>query len=441
MKRIYNFGWIIGGLLLLAGCEISNRDNNLSEPLVYFIHDGEMALNLYNTGEDTKYTMPIFKSGLIEKEANIELVVDKKLIEQYNKTHNTTAELLPAEFYQIVNSKQSMGASQQKGEFQIVFKTSLLNEVPDREKYILPLSLDSNGEVQVNQNKKNVIITPIVKPATIGFTNAGTLQEVIPTSASGKIEIPLSIEVPFTNKWNIDFTASIDQTLLDEWNAENGLSYTLPVDGSYELVGEQKLVAGKKVQTIKLVIDKDKLSFGWFAVPIRLSDPSKFEINEAQSTCVVTILNRMERIPHTEWAVVSYDGYFNNEKPELMVDDDENTRWHIRWNSSGAGTTTLPQTLVFKLQNIYSISEFEILRRNDQYNTDLKAGYFEISMDGTNWTRAATFDFGGEKTTSYTSFYCPVAITGKYIKIVITESNRGTQVSVQELKAHGLIIE
>ena len=29
MKRIYKLGWIISGILLLAGCDISNRDNNL----------------------------------------------------------------------------------------------------------------------------------------------------------------------------------------------------------------------------------------------------------------------------------------------------------------------------------------------------------------------------------------------------------------------------
>lgn len=50
MKRIYNIGWIISGILLLTGCDISNRDNNLSESLVYFINEGENDLVLYNTG-------------------------------------------------------------------------------------------------------------------------------------------------------------------------------------------------------------------------------------------------------------------------------------------------------------------------------------------------------------------------------------------------------
>ena len=113
MKRIYNIGWIISGILLLTGCDISNRDNNLSESLVYFINEGENDLVLYNTGEDFTYTMPIFKSGLLNEEANVALSVDSKLIEQYNKDNKTTSKLLPAEYYQIVKSKQTMDPSQQ----------------------------------------------------------------------------------------------------------------------------------------------------------------------------------------------------------------------------------------------------------------------------------------------------------------------------------------
>lgn len=437
MKRIYNIGWIISSILLLTGCDISNRDNNLSESLVYFINEGENNLVLYNTGEDFTYTMPIFKSGLLKEEANVELLVDSKLIEQYNNDNKTTYELLPAEYYQIVKSKQTMDPSQQKANFEVTFKTSHLNENPNRDHFILPLLLTSEGEVETNQNKNIVYITPVVKPATFGFNCENTLQTVIPTTATGKIEIELPIGTPFTNKWNIDFTAAFDQDLLDKWNEKNGLDYHMPVEGSYELIEDQKLVAGKNSQTLKLVIDKDKLGYGWFAVPIRLSNPSKFEINEEQSSCVVTILNRMEEIPHSLWAVESYSGYHGTEVPKNMIDDNPDTRWHIKWTSTGAGTTTLPQTIIFKLSAAYKISEFEILRRNDQYNTDLKGGYFEISMDNINWTRAATFDFGTGKSTGYVSFYCPTAVTGKYIKMVVTESNRGTQVSVQELKAHG----
>lgn len=437
MKRIYNIGWIISGILLLAGCDISNRDNNLSESLVYFINEGENNIVLYNTGEDFTYTMPIFKSGLLNEEANVELLVNSKLIEQYNKENNTTSELLPAEYYQIVKSKQTMDPSQQKANFQVVFKTSLLNENPNRDRFILPLLLTSEGEVEINQNKNIVYIAPVVKPATLGFNCENTLQTVIPTTATGKIEVELPIGTPFDNKWNIDFTASFDQALLDQWNEENGVDYHMPVEGSYELVGDQKLVAGKNSQTLKLVIDKDKLGYGWFAVPIRLSNPSKFEIDEERSTCVVTILNRMEEIPHSLWAVESYSGYHGTEVPKNMIDDNPDTRWHIKWTTTGAGTTTLPQTIIFKLSAAYKISEFEILRRNDQYNTDLKGGYFEISMDNINWTRAATFDFGTGKSTGYVSFYCLTAVIGKYIKMVVTESNRNTQVSVQELKAHG----
>ncbi|MDD3038487.1 DUF1735 domain-containing protein [Bacteroides sp.] len=437
MKRIYNFGWMISGLLLLAGCDISNRDNNLSEPLIYFINNGEISLDLYNTGEDYTYNIPIFKSGLIKKEAFIEALVDENLVEQYNREHNTTAELLPETYYQVVNSNQTMGSSQQKGNVQVIFKTELLKEDPKQEQYVLPISLNSKGEVQINQNKGSVIISPTVKPATFGFTCGSTLQEVIPITATGKIEIALPIETPFANKWDIDFTAIIDQAALDEWNEKNDLEYTQPVSGSFELVGEQRLVAGKNVQTLKVILDKEKLGYGWFAIPVRLSNPSKFDINAKQSTCVITILNRMEQIPYTQWSVESYTSYQGSEKPENMIDNNENTRWHVKYNNSGVGTAGLPQTFVFKLNSSYAISEFEILRRGDTYNTDLKGGYFEISADGTNWTKATTFDFGTEKRLGFVSFYCPKVVTGRYIKMVITESNRGANVSVEELKAYG----
>ena len=132
MKRIYNIGWIISGILLLTGCDISNRDNNLSESLVYFINEGENDLVLYNTGEDFTYTMPIFKSGLLNEEANVALSVDSKLIEQYNKDNKTTSKLLPAEYYQIVKSKQTMDPSQQKANFQVVFLSLIHISEPTR---------------------------------------------------------------------------------------------------------------------------------------------------------------------------------------------------------------------------------------------------------------------------------------------------------------------
>ena len=129
---------------------------------------------------------------------------------------------------------------------------------------------------------------------------------------------------------------------------------------------------------MKLVIDKDKLGYGWFAVPIRLSNPSKFEIDEERSTCVVTILNRMEEIPHSLWAVEVIPDIMVPKYPKNMIDDNPDTRWHIKWTTTGAGTTTLPQTIIFKLSAAYQkfsgVREF--LRRNDQYNTDLREDNF-----------------------------------------------------------------
>lgn len=84
---------------------------------------------LYNTGEDFMYTMPIFKSGLLNEEANVALSVDSKLIEQYNKDNKTTSELLPAEYYQIVKANKPWILLQQKSKF----PGGIQNQSPERE--------------------------------------------------------------------------------------------------------------------------------------------------------------------------------------------------------------------------------------------------------------------------------------------------------------------
>ena len=432
MKQIYNIGWLLGGLMLLAGCDISNRDNNLSEPLVYFINSGETTVNLYNTGEDYVYDLPIFKSGLIEKRADIELTIDENLLKQYNEENKKIAEILPAKYYQINKKEGIMETSQKNANFQVTFRTSLLDEDPNKENYILPISLLSKGEVQVNPQKASAIITPAIQMTTFGFTCGENQTRIIENNSIEELEITLPIETCFPNKWNIEFTADATPALLDEWNTTNSTAYQLMPENSYQLTGEAKLAAGIDKQNLKLIVNAEKLPVGWSAIPIRLSNPSQFTIAEEQSICYVTVLKRLPgRLDRTGWTVYSESSHQGSDEAKKMIDGLPNTMWHSKWSG-----ISLPQVIIFKLSKVSEFTEFEILRRSDQYNTDLKAGTFEVSMDGTKWQKIADFDFGKDKTDDFVSFYS-IPVKGIYLKISITESNRVTNVSICELNAHG----
>lgn len=435
MKRIYTFGWLIGGLMLLAGCDDSNRDDNLSEPLIYFINSGEVTENIYLTGEDAVCNLPIFKSGLIEKSANMELAVNEQLIELYNQTNKTQAQVLPAKYYRIPDKDQTMEADQKKSAFQVVFKTSELDEDPNRDNYILPLELINRGEVQINPDKSSVFIFPSVHKATVGFTTGKQLKQTIESESTGELEIALPIATSFKNKWDIDFTAVIDPEALAGWNEENGTSHPLMDESHYKLVGEHKIPANSDVQTLKLTVNQDLLPNGWSVLPIRLSNPSKFEWGDEQDLCFVIIYKRTEVIPHNLWTFVSSSSNQGSETGDKMIDDNEATQWHSKWSG-----ITLPQNVVFKLAKVYEMNEFTIMRRTDQYNTDLKAGDIEVSMDGTNWTLATKFNFGVATSTGHVSFYSQ-PVKGRYIRVLIKESNRTTNVSIVEFNAYGELVK
>lgn len=440
MKRIYTIGWLISGLMLLGGCDISNRDNGLSEPLVYFINSGEVTEKLYDTGEDAVYNIPIFKSGLIEKSTNIELMVDETILKKFNQENNKEIQALPTEYYQIPTKTQAMEAAQQKANFQVIIKTSKLAKDPNRDNYILPLALISKGEVDINTNKSSILLSPSVQKTTIGFGEKKAVK-MLPASASGDLEFLLPIETCFPNKWEINFDAAPQPSELDNWNSENNTGFaTIMGENTYELTGDYKIAAGSNKQTIKLTVHLDLLPEGWSAIPIKITNPSKFEIDELQDVYVVAISKGSKSSPlinRSSWKIDSYSSQATGkEVATSMIDGNNGTWWSSKWSSPAA---QLPQWIIVNMGKEHIVSAIEITRRTDQYNKDLKHGYFELSMDGKNWEKVTEFEFGTDPSSGSVPFYCPPTKC-QYIKVYIDESNRTPSISIAELNAQGSVV-
>ena len=436
MKRIYTIGWLISGLMLLGGCDISNRDNELSEPLVYFINSGEVTEKLYNTGEDATYNIPVFKSGLIEKSTNIELIVDKAILDKYNLENNKQVEALPAKYYQIPTTKKSMETTQRKTSFQVIIKTNELAKDPNRDNYILPLVLNSKGEVEANPNKSSILLSPSVQKTIIGFSERKAVK-MLSADVSGDLEFLLPIETCFPNKWDISFEAIPEPSELSNWNSENNMDFTTVMEENcYELTGDYKIAAGSNMQTLRLTVHLDRLPEGWSAIPIKISNPSKFEIDELQDVYVVAILKGATtgtRINRSGWSITSASSQDSTEPGKNMIDGNVNTIWGPNWHGTAA---QLPHWIIVNMGNTYIINAFEIRRRTGTYNTDLKHGYFELSLDGKNWEKVTEFEFGTAPSSGDIPFYCPPTKC-QYIKVFIDESNRAPSASIAEFNAQG----
>lgn len=79
-------------------------------------------------------------------------------------------------------------------------------------------------------------------------------------------------------------------------------------------------------------------------------------------------------------------------------------------------------------QNILSI---ELARRKD--NLDLKAVMFSISDDKENWTELGKLDFPNDKVPNAQIILLPKAVSGRYFRTTVTDSNNGVNASIAEI--------
>ena len=119
-----------------------------------------------------------------------------------------------------------------------------------------------------------------------------------------------------------------------------------------------------------------------------------------------------------------------------MIDGDNSTYWHSAYNTSHFIAENIkcskenPYVVAWNLEAEHNLVGVEITRRDYQ---DFIAGYVEVSEDGYNWQKVASFDHitqcGGDKTLVGPHKY---EFTGdayvQYVRVCVTNCARGTAV-------------
>ncbi|WP_423735854.1 DUF4998 domain-containing protein [Chitinophaga caseinilytica] len=114
-----------------------------------------------------------------------------------------------------------------------------------------------------------------------------------------------------------------------------------------------------------------------------------------------------------------------------LIDGDHGTYWHSQWGPDIA----LPHWAIIDMKSVKNISYFTIYRRNNNTNTKSVQLYVGNSSDpnGT-WTLAAsgTFASGNQMTINNTT-----GATGRYLKMLLPDSNNPPFTSVAEIYMYG----
>ncbi|GGH18629.1 hypothetical protein FAZ19_11505 [Sphingobacterium alkalisoli] len=118
--------------------------------------------------------------------------------------------------------------------------------------------------------------------------------------------------------------------------------------------------------------------------------------------------------------------------PGAILVDGANPFWHSKW---AGGEEPLPHWILVDMKEEHMITEIMINRRN--FNNDLRKAIIEVSRDGSSFTQVGILDWGSSPSSDALRYASFAKQKARYIKITVTESNRGRVASINRMRVYG----
>lgn len=426
--------------LLIIGCE-DHTDDNMMDSKQYFSRTGIIEADIYMTDDYIDYPLYIHQSGFSTENMDAELKVSHAAMERLNEKNGTSYKMLPLTTFKITKAKVEMVEDERKANFMITFDIEALKALANLEEYGVAVEIISEDPSSINQNKKDVLLLPNLREPLIYFNISGVRQEIMQEGESGKLEFSLDICTDFVVQYDVDLDIGFDANTITDYNLAKKTILVSAPDGSAAIEGRVKLLKGSKKSTVKVVVDKSMLTGNIYTVPVVLKSASHYKIDNEKDYLFVRFSHKEQssiasQMNRGMWINEYTSSWYND--ASKMIDGVYTTYWDsfygtIPDNPAAHQNKNYPFTIIWNLNEQVTMSGVELWRRDhDTYAKDTKAGYIEVSKDNQNWYRAYNFDFGTTDNTRGPLHLPFEDFEGKYVKIVITEGNRTTNVNLTE---------
>ena len=406
-KAIFSLVGILA--LTLTGCQ-DNREANMSPNEVYIVNSNLVAADVYNTGYDEAYPIGVYKSGYVNETAYADITVSDAALAWYNATNSTNLKQLPADCYTIPFGKVDFLSNQVSGLYNIIFHNEKLIALgSDLKNYVIPLQL-SKSNIQINYGKQYSIVSPVVKAAYVSMGRAGEIAlQVDKNTKTLLADLPVSVQ--FKNNWNLSIDFASEKADFDKFNTTKGGALTLLPGGAYTYASKVVMEQGKKSVINTVSIDKAKLSYAFYCLPVRITGTSmeKMVANPDAAVSYITI-NTLLPIPRNLWEVVGFSSESVNEgangPAKLVLDGNIDTFWHSEWGGENA-TSGKDNWITFDMGQEWILGAVSITPR--QNNAGAQIGYVQVSNNASGpWTYVGNFATSG-KTVDQTFPVAPTA--------------------------------
>jgi len=153
------------------------------------------------------------------------------------------------------------------------------------------------------------------------------------------------------------------------------------------------------------------------------------DANPAQSTVSFFIEGELS---YSDWTVTASSFSESQGTPGAILVDGASPFWHSKW---AGGEAPLPHWLLVDMKAEKMISEIMINRRST--NTDLRKAIIEVSQNGGSFTSVGELDWGSAPSSDDKRFAAFTKRKVRYIRITVTESNRGQVASINRMRVYG----
>lgn len=433
--------------LAYTACD-DNRDEFLDDfsTILTFRNCDEIAVEVYNTGENGEYSLIVNKSGSqlgTSTSASID-VMSNALLEIYNQEYGKEYQAYPQDCYMFNGDKVlTFGPGDTYQTRKITLVTDKILEINKNEgEYVIPFMLQSSTD-SINAERKYVFLKPTVIVPNISFEKTGYQINTI-SDATTENEIQLNLPAVFSveNKWNFDCTIQLDESLLTEYNEKNGVDYAMLPQEAYALSneGKVKFTAGSNSANLGIMVKRDKLSYGNYVLPLKMTKCSSdfFEINASKFSCLFGISyvpdeSKLHAVSLSRGMTAIHPNREVEGKIEDMFDGNPDTYYHSDYDVEPG----LPHWIQFNLNEPHTALMFEYQVRHNNNNGAPQRISVLGSMDGTKFSKIMTITEGLPATTKGT-YKSPVLVGKefKHIRLVVEATPVGNSFALAELKLH-----
>ena len=417
---------------------VNNIDIEGSEPYLPFA-----TVSLLNE----EYKVGIYKSGKGMSAATVALNVSEVALAEYNELNGTDYVVVPSGMYELSSSRITFAQNETVKFLDITWNASELYALDHTRSYAIPVVMTAvDDALDVAPDRSVLIVSPtltsvsLVAPAALPMSPSAARQ-------TKSYEGVISVNNP-VNGMDIVVNYSIDESLVEAYNAANGTDYVAPPAGMASLAATSSTIAaGESATGFEVRIISENLFDGnrlkqvyneKYLLPVRVTSLSSEFISVSGGVVYLPIdLNKQLMGPWTilegadlclandpvpepyDVSIFSADKLFNG---DYSIYND----WCSYWNTKNpfplAFVADMGETRVFTMFKIADSNNYQGSVRDYEI-------YTAETYDGasTQWNLVASGQRGYDWTGTWGTIYdYPVQnmIAGRYLKFVIVKHAR-----------------